>query len=85
MQYLRHIDILIKFCIVGAVIALTVVVHQSTGELSSSVQSSSKAIENEIKGLKETLNISQIQTVLNDIQMVLTFISEQLDKEIVTN
>jgi hypothetical protein len=81
MQYLRHVDVFIKFCLLGALIGLTVVVYQSTGELSSSVKTSSKAIEDEIRGLKQTLNVTQIKVLLKDIQSVLIFISEQQIKQ----
>lgn len=83
MQYLRHIDVFIKFCLLGAVIGFTVVVYQSTGELSRSVQNSSKAIENEIKGLKQALNVTQIKLLLQELQTIVEFISDQQNKQTV--
>jgi hypothetical protein len=78
----RYIDLFVKFCILGSMVGLALVVYGSSGQLSSSVRESSQGIEDEIRSLKESLNITRLQVVLDDIQRVLVFISEATNNHI---
>lgn len=78
MLNLRNVDVFLKFCIVGALAALTLVVHTSSSALSNSVQQSSEGIEQEIRNLKNTLNITQIESLIAEIRNLVSFIDQNM-------
>ena len=74
-----HVDIFIKFLIVGSIAALALVVYSSSDALANSVAESSGRIEDEIRGLKNALNITDIQNSITEIRNFLQFIAENIE------
>jgi len=74
-----HVEIFIKFLIVGSIAALALVVYSSSDALANSVAESSGRIEDEIRGLKNALNITDIQNSITEIRNFLQFIAENIE------